>query len=274
MAQPYTFGETLLQVKGVSLTLGGRQILRDVSAEVKDILRPDVVQGQVIGLLGPSGVGKTQLFRILAGLNEPTSGEVLVTAKAVPVKIGMVGVVAQSYPLFDHRKVFENLTIAGRQAGLSASAAKEKAEKLLERFALSDRASAWPAELSGGQRQRIAIAQQLMCSEAFLLMDEPFSGLDPLMKDQACKLINDVAAADELVTIIVVTHDIGSAIQVSDTLWLIGRDRDEKGEIIPGAYIKRTYDLNARDLAWRPNVTEMPEFAACVREVRAEFQTL
>lgn len=105
-------------------------------------------------------------------------------------------------------------------------------------------------------------------------MDEPFSGLDPLMKDECCHLVSEVAAMNEFTTIIVVTHDIGSAIQVADTLWLMGRGRDAEGNVIPGAYIKDTVDLMARGLAWRPDLADSPEFAACAREVRAKFQTL
>jgi polar amino acid transport system ATP-binding protein/sulfate transport system ATP-binding protein len=271
----YSLAETLMDIRGVSLTLGGRLILKDVTASIKNIVRPPPhTQGQVVGFLGPSGIGKTQLFRILAGLNKPTTGEVLVTENLVPVQAGMVGVVAQHYPLFGHRTVFGNLMLAGRLAGLDRSAANERASKLLARFGLDDRAEAWPAELSGGQRQRVAIMQQLMGSDHFLLMDEPFSGLDPIMKDEACKLITEVAAMHELTTIIVVTHDIGSAIQVSDTLWLMGRDRDAEGKAIPGARIKATHDLIGRGLAWREDITAMPEFAECVREVHAAFKSL
>lgn len=270
----YTFAETLLKIENVCLSFNGRPVLRDVCAEIKNVIRPGHSQGQVVGFLGPSGIGKTQLFRILAGLNRPSSGQVLITEKFLPVAAGTVGVVAQNYLLFDHRTVFSNLLKAGEQAGLRGRELKEKASVLLERFKLLDHAEHYPAQLSGGQRQRVAIAQQLMCSQHFLLMDEPFSGLDPLMKDEACELITEVAAMDELATIVVITHDIGSAIQVSDTLWLMGRDRDAEGNIVPGARIQESYNLMDRGLAWRPNITALPEFAQCLRDVRERFQTL
>src|SRR4051812_10270150 len=108
--------ETLLKVEGVSKTLGGSLILKDVNLEIRNIVRPGYTQGQVVGLLGPSGVGKTCLFRILAGLDQPDCGSVLVEEEGIPVKRGMVGVVAQNYPLFAHRTILGNLTVAGRNA--------------------------------------------------------------------------------------------------------------------------------------------------------------
>src|SRR5450755_2113740 len=112
-ATVYETRETLLKVTDVSLKLGGVQILRDVNLEVKNIVRPGVSQGQVVGLLGPSGIGKTSLFRILAGLDAPDTGSVRIEKEGVPVHKGMVGVVAQTYPLFAHRTVLSNLRIAG-----------------------------------------------------------------------------------------------------------------------------------------------------------------
>ena len=140
MDTPYTLKDVILQIKNVSLTLGGNVILRDINATIRDIVRPGFTQGQVVGLLGPSGIGKTKLFDILSGTLEPTSGQVLVNAKSEPVKLGMVGVVAQNYPLFEHRKVLGNLLVAGKQAGLSEDAARDKAMKLLEVFSLTHKA--------------------------------------------------------------------------------------------------------------------------------------
>src|SRR5205807_709075 len=122
-------------------------------------------QGQVVGLLGPSGMGKTTLFRVLAGLDAPDRGAVLLGEEGRPVERGMVGVVAQNYPLFSHRTVLSNLIVAGRSSGESGSEAGRHARDLLGRFDLAAHAYKYPAQLSGGQRQRVAIAQQFMCSE-------------------------------------------------------------------------------------------------------------
>jgi NitT/TauT family transport system ATP-binding protein len=265
---------TILKATNVSLTLGGNRILRDVDLEIRDLYRPGYVTGQVVGLLGPSGIGKTRLFRILSGIDAPDTGSVLIGEKCVPVSRGMVGVVAQNYPLFEHRTVFGNLLLAARHAGFHADEAIAKATASLKRFDLEDRGQLYPCQLSGGQRQRVAIAQQFLCSEHFLLMDEPFSGLDLIAVQNVSRVIAEVANSDELNTIIVVTHDIVAAMAVADTLWLLGRDRDDHGHIIPGARVKATYDLVERGLAWREGITETKEFMDVVREVRAVFPSL
>src|SRR5689334_9877083 len=135
----YEHKGVILKAEGVNVALSGVPVLRDVNLEIRDIVRPDAIAGQVVGLLGPSGIGKTPLFRVLAGLDQPDSGRVVLGDDSRPVQRGMVGVVAQSYPLFPHRTVMGNLLVAGRQAGLSGAAAKEKAMGFLQRFNLEDK---------------------------------------------------------------------------------------------------------------------------------------
>jgi polar amino acid transport system ATP-binding protein/sulfate transport system ATP-binding protein len=265
----HSLEETLVSISHVDAVLGGSLVLRDIDCAIRNIVRPGVAQGQVVGILGPSGIGKTTLFRILAGFDAPARGRVLITEAQTPVRPGMVGVVHQSYPLFEHRTVLGNLVVAGKAAGLSRIAARDKARKLLERFGLADREDAWPAQLSGGQRQRVAILQQLMRGHTYLLMDEPFSGLDPINKAKTCELVAEVSTMDERNTIIVVTHDIPEAIKIADTLWLLGRDPE-----LPGARIVETYDLIARELAWQHGIERTPQFTELVRELEDRFVTL
>jgi NitT/TauT family transport system ATP-binding protein len=275
MTFAHEFRDTLISVEHVSACRGGQPVLRDVSIEIKNVVRPDVEgQGQVVSVLGPSGVGKTTLFRVLAGLDAPERGSVRVTEHQVPVRAGMIGVVFQHYPLFEHRKVLGNLMIGAVHAGKSRAAAEAQARELLERFGLAERVDAWPRELSGGQRQRVAILQQLMCGHTYLLMDEPFSGLDPISKQAACELITEVSLLDERNTIIIVTHDIREAVKISDTLWLLGRERTPSGEPIPGSRIVQAYNLIERELAWRPGIERTPAFTEFVREIEDRFVTL
>ncbi len=248
-------------------------MLKGVTFEVKDRIRPGVTTGQLVGILGPSGVGKTRLLRIIAGLDAPDSGTVK-GPKGMPLLAGTVGVVFQNYPLLRHRTIAQNLDIAAAAGGMSAQAAKERSKYLLDRFGLTERAKYYPAQVSGGQRQRVAIAQQLVCPRNLLLMDEPFSGLDPATLDEVIQLIVEVANLHELNTIAVVTHDIRAAMIVSDTLLVLGRERTAEGKAIPGARIQATYDLVERGLAWQPDVESLPAFGPLEKEIKGRFKLL
>lgn len=276
MAVDYSYErkEPLLTIKDVSVSFGDKPILKDMSAQILNIVRPGHEQGQVVGLLGPSGIGKTTLFRVLAGLMKPDKGHVLIGPSQIPTSPGKVGVVAQNYPLIRHRTVGGNLELAGKLAGLNAEQIEVKVVAYLEEFGLLEHRHKYPSQLSGGQRQRVAIAQQLICSEYYLIMDEPFSGLDVNSLDKVQKLIHRVSAAHEEVTIVVVTHDVSAAVAVSDTIWLMGRDRTPDGEIIPGARIMETYDLIERGLTWRPDLLNMSEATQLIREIKDRFATL
>jgi polar amino acid transport system ATP-binding protein/sulfate transport system ATP-binding protein len=274
MAMNYEFKNTILKVENVSLSIGGNPILRDVNVDIRDVVRPGVSQGQIVGFLGPSGIGKTKLFEILAGLIQPDTGQVLIGDPLTPVKIGRVGVVQQSYPLFNHRTVMGNLRVAADRKGIPNNERHDKCIEMLAHFGLEGFANRFPAELSGGQRQRVAIAQQLLCSDHFLLLDEPFSGLDIIMIERVCQLLRTIATLHEQNTIIIVSHDIESTASIADTLWCMGRDQDAQGNFIPGSKIKHTFNLMDRGLAWQDNVMSRPEFHTLVDEVRRVFKTL
>jgi ABC-type nitrate/sulfonate/bicarbonate transport system ATPase subunit len=273
MRHPYTLGQRLLTIDNVCVSYD-RPILEGVSATVDDLRREGLQQGQVVCLLGPSGIGKSQLFRCIAGLQRPTSGSVRLNGSGREVQPGEVGVVAQNYPLFNHRTVWGNLmTAAGKHCKTSGDA-RTKCLAVLEEFGMVDTAKAYPMALSGGQRQRVAIAQQLLCSSHFLLMDEPFSGLDPLAKTQVCETIIRVSTSNELNTIIVVTHDIESAIRIADTLWVLGRERNAEGQPVSGASIKEVYNLADMGLAWDPDIESRKEFFELAAALKRRFATL
>lgn len=271
---PYTEEEILLQVNDVSKEYSGKLVLKKVCATIKDIRVVGQVKGQVVGFIGPSGIGKTTLFRIMSGLDQPTSGSVHLDSCPHPVAAGDVGVVAQNYPLFAHRTVMSNLMLAARKHPKNASEARQRVVAYLADFDLSAEASHYPHQLSGGQRQRCAILQQVLCGSATILMDEPFSGLDPIAKKKTQVLIQRVADLDDKNSIVIVTHDLAAAAAVSDHVWCLGRDHDETGKVIPGAYIVETYNLIDRDLAWHQDIESTPQFVDFIQELTKRFATL
>lgn len=276
----HTRERPLLTIEGLNLSLGEGErrklILRDVNAQVLNVIRPGLAQGQVVGFLGPSGIGKTQLFKQIAGFSRPDSGRVLVGPDQELARPGLVGVVEQHYVVFEHMTTLDNLVFAGMQGGMSRKNANEQALSYLEKFDLLEQRDNWPGRLSGGQRQRLAILQQVMVGHHTICMDEPFSGLDVNQVHKVATLIAELTANNELLTIIVVTHDIGAAIEVSDTLWLMGHqpNSEKPGEFLPGAFILSQADLIAEGLAWDPDIRQNPDFLRFEAHVAGVFKSL
>ena len=258
----------LLKATNINLQYDTRQILRDVNFEIFDIHRPGMVQGQIVSLIGRSGIGKTQLFRILAGLINPTSGTVTIGLDQKPVHAGMVGVVPQNYILFNHRTILSNLKI-----GLSNCAKKvtdKEANDIIDdyakKFDLADHLKKFPAQLSGGQRQRVSILQQVLTGNKFILLDEPFSGLDPIMKDKVDELLIQISNLDEESTLIIVSHDIINTLALSDTAFILAC---EKGK--DGATIKEVIDLMELGFAWNPNIKADHNFHDLVHQIKEKI---
>jgi ABC-type nitrate/sulfonate/bicarbonate transport system ATPase subunit len=271
----FTYQEPLLTLSNVSRQFEGEVVLRDINVQVRNVVRPGVQQGQVVGFYGRSGMGKSVLSRILAGLLPPSTGTVEVGTPAHPVQTGDVGFVQQRYPLFNHRTLLDNLLVAASRKH-PAPEALARAESFLERFGLAAHRRKYPAMLSGGQRQRAAIAQQLLCSEHFIILDEPFSGLDIAMIDEVKKIIVEVTTLHDLNTVIIVSHDLNTTTAISDTLWLLAPERDAAGQCLPGATInqKHQYNLAQMGLAWQPGIEGRPEFAELVQHLKDEIRQL
>ena len=273
-------GGTLLSVDKVSKAFPMNDgtsflALKDLSLVIEDHKH----KPQIVSLLGPSGAGKTTALRIIAALEKPTSGCVMITNGVAnqmrPVRVGDVGVVFQRYPLFEDQSVLNNLIEPAVRSGMDKKAAKEKALRYLDEFDLVAQGLAWPVQLSGGQRQRVAILQQLMRERHFIILDEPFSGLDPVNIINVINLISRIANEHTLNTFIIITHDVTSALAISDHVYLLGRDRDEKGKPIPGARIMKEYNLVAEGLAYRPDIEDIPRFAEIRKEIKiVEFPKL
>ncbi len=250
-------------------------VLKDFSLSIRDIKD----KPQVVSLLGPSGAGKTTALRIIAGLDKPTAGCVLLSeGEGKPLRearVGDVGVVFQRYPLFDDLSVLNNLVVPAVRAGMPKQEARDKALRLLDDFDMVKQGLAWPLQLSGGQRQRVAILQQLMRDRHFIILDEPFSGLDPVNIMNVIDLIARTAHQHTRNTFIIVTHDVTSALAVSDTVYLLGRERDEKGNPIPGARVMKQYDLISEGLAYQPHIEDLPRFSEIRKEIKlTEFPKL
>lgn len=274
---PYTKQEVLLQAKNVSLSYGSKCILHDVNFCIRDIVRPGLQQGQVVSLVGRSGIGKTQLFRVLSGLQKPCSGGVVIrerrpseTAGGVievwkerSVRPGDMGVIFQNYYQFGWRTVRQSLLLAARQNRALAGREDEAIREYAGRFDLGDVLSRYPAQLSGGQQQRVSIIQQLLKGADFLLLDEPFSGLDICVLDKVVELLLQVSLSDELKTLIIVSHDIATAVAISDTVFILGREAGREGSTLV-----REIDLMERGLAWRQDVRGEKAFVETLAEIR------
>lgn len=265
--------ETILKAENISLSYD-RLILRDINFEIKNIVRAGHITGQVCSVIGKSGVGKTQLFKIIAGLQQPTTGQV--TAFGSPIKPGKIGVVAQNYPLLPHRTLLGNLEAVTKD--------KQQIDYYLEEFGLTEHRNKYPIQMSGGQRQRGAIIQQLLTTSSegkIILMDEPFSGLDYVNKQKLCQIITKVANLHEKNTIIIISHDIESSLLVSDSAWIIGhqftRDvlyPDGSPSELEGAVILKEYNLAEMGLAWQFGLSDNLSFNNLVKEIKNLFKTI
>jgi ABC-type nitrate/sulfonate/bicarbonate transport system ATPase subunit len=256
-----TNGDIVLSVKNVHFSREDTVVLDGVTFDVVDRIREGRITGQIVALLGPSGIGKTTLLRVIAGLDHPARGEVRGPGGARFSRRD-VGVVFQDYPLLRHRTVEDNLVVAGRVGGLDPRKARARTDELLSRVGLEDHAMHYPGQLSGGQRQRAAIAQQLVLARRVLLLDEPFSGLDPAALEDVRELVTEVANDDELNTVVVVTHDIRAALAVSDTVVLLAASGKSGG-----ARVEATYDLVDLGIAWNSGDARSLE-----REISTRFR--
>lgn len=274
---PYTKKDILLETRNLGLSFGDQCILRDINLCIRDIVRPGLQQGQVVSLIGRSGIGKTQLFRVLSGLQQPGTGTVSIRKwlpKETPdgtiqcyedrtVQPGDMGVVFQNYYQFGWRTVRQSLMLAARQNKTLAGKEQEALEHYAAQFDLVGVLHHYPKQLSGGQQQRVSIIQQLLKGSDFLLLDEPFSGLDVCVLDKVVEMLLQVSLSDELKTLIIVSHDIATAVAISDTVFILGKEAGREGSTIV-----KEIDLIERDLAWQKEVRRKKEFADTIEEIQ------
>lgn len=205
----------MIEIRDLHKNFGDLKVLKGVNLSIKP--------GEVVSILGGSGSGKSTMMRCINGLEEITSGKILVDDFDVSVKSDLLEVrkrcstVFQQFDLYPHLSVLDNITLAPISVlGQSKKDAEQKAVELLTSVALEDRTSSYPAQLSGGQKQRIGICRALAMSPNYLLLDEVTSSLDPEMTAEVLEILKKLAG--EGITMISVTHEIEFARQISDRI--------------------------------------------------------
>lgn len=212
----------VIEVKNLVKNFGKNdeiKVLRGIDIKIE--------KGEKVVVIGPSGGGKSTFLRCLNMLEIPSDGEIYFEGTRVNPKSREInkirqkmGMVFQHFNLFPHKTILENITLAPIKLGLmNRTDAEKKAYELLERIGLADKASAYPSQLSGGQKQRIAIVRALAMSPSVLLFDEPTSALDPEMVGEVLELMKELA--DEGMTMVVVTHEMGFAKEVASRVLFI-----------------------------------------------------
>lgn len=218
----------MISIENLFKSFGKNEVLSGVNLEIPT--------GQVVAIIGPSGSGKSTLLRCVNLLEKPTSGEIWVDEDCVTdpkcniAKVREhVGMVFQHFHLFPHKTVKENITYAPLKVrGISRQEASAKADELLAKVGLADKADAYPSRLSGGQKQRAAIARTLAMEPKVLLFDEPTSALDPEMVKEVLDVIKSLAHTG--ITMLIVTHEMGFAREVADRVLFL-----DEGKIVEDA---------------------------------------
>ena len=210
----------IIKTEGVKVNFGDFWALKGVDIEV--------MQGEIIVILGPSGSGKSTFIRTLNRLQPHSGGEIIIDGITIDEDTTVsnlknirseIGFVFQQFNLFPHLTIMENITLAPMKVnGVKKKVAEDKAIELLERVGIPEQAYKYPSELSGGQQQRVAIARALAMDPKIMLFDEPTSALDPEMIKEVLDVMIDLARED--VTMIVVTHEMGFAKEVADRVIL------------------------------------------------------
>ena len=205
----------------------------------------------------------TSLLHCLSGIYTPTTGSIVIEGKT-NTQLGEMGVVFQDYYIYPWRRVSKVLYLATlKNPNIKEIDRKNEVEKIVSEFNLGEHLNKFPCQLSGGQRQRVAIAEQILNGSEFLLLDEPFSGLDLIMLEKVFDTLIKVSMLDEKKTIIIISHDLSNCIALSDTVHILNKPIADRG-----ATIVNSIDLADRGLAWTPGVKDLPEFRETLNEVK------
>lgn len=204
--------EIKLQVKNVSVEFEGKKIIEDISINLN--------KGELVCILGTSGVGKTTLFNVISGLISPTSGEVFLDGKNILENSGKISYMLQKDLLLPFKTIIDNVSLPLVIKGIKKSEARERAQKYFAEFGLSGTEKKYPNQLSGGMRQRAALLRTYMFSCEVALLDEPFSALDAITKRKMQNWYLNIMEKIKLSTLFI-THDIDEAILISKRIYII-----------------------------------------------------
>lgn len=247
----------MIEFKGINKIFKNNIVLYDINLKLEE--------GNIIVFVGPSGCGKTTTVKMINRLIKPTSGQILINGEDISNKniINLrrnIGYVIQQTGLFPHMTIKENIEIVAKMQKMKTKEIEEKTKELLEMVGLDYEkfANRYPVELSGGQQQRVGIARALITNPEIILMDEPFSALDPITRSQLQdELINIQAQFKK--TIIFVTHDMDEAIKIADKICIMG-----KGKVIqyddPETILKNPANEFVSDFVGKNRIWSSPEY--------------
>lgn len=210
---------SLLEIKELNKYFGKQHALKDINCHIDS--------GEFISILGPSGCGKTTLLRSLMGLEWISSGQILLEGKEItnlPADKRGFSIVFQDYALFPHMTLYDNVAYGLKLKKVPAAEIKEQVMSTLEMLKLEKSVKKYPTQLSGGMQQRAAIARSLVLGSRVLLLDEPFSALDAMVKMELSDELKELQRQFGI-TMIMVTHDQEEALSLSDRIFLMQRGR-------------------------------------------------
>lgn len=240
----------MIEIKNLHKSFGKLEVLKGINETIAD--------GEVVSVIGPSGSGKSTFLRCINLLEEPTEGQIIIDGEDITDPShdvnqmrAQVGMVFQRFNLFPHKSVLDNIMLAPINVSkVSKAEAEARARELLKTVGLSDKADAYPHSLSGGQQQRVAIARALAMQPRYLLFDEPTSALDPEMVGEVLSVIKGLTQTG--MTLVIVTHEMGFAREVSDRVFFIDQgvvmEKGDPEAIFSNPQMDRTKDFLAKVL--------------------------
>lgn len=229
----------LLKAENISVEFDGKEILDQVSIHLNE--------GELVSIIGISGSGKTTLFNVLSGLITPKNGTVFLNEEDITGKTGHMSYMLQKDLLLPYKTIMDNVLLPLTIKGIKNKKAKALALPLFETFGLLDTINMYPGELSGGMRQRVALLRTYMCNLPLTLLDEPFSALDAITKNDLHQWYLGICKELKLSTLLI-THDIDEAILLSDRIYILGNaPASIKKEIVIAPSDVRRKDLLLSD---------------------------